>query len=82
MSMHVKNTRLVTGRKALLVHYERTFRRRPGRGKKDSAGSPAARLRAQGAGPQDARAALRRPFQAPVHSPLRLGLSLWAPEPV
>lgn len=33
MSMHVKNTQLVTGRKALLVYYERTFRRRPGRAK-------------------------------------------------
>lgn len=40
------------------------------------------RLLARGAGPRDARASFRRPFQAPVRSPLRLGPSLRALEPV
>lgn len=76
-SMRGKHTQLGSGRKDLLVLLLRTLLRRLPRRAKGAGGeeggparSAPARLRAGGAGPKDARASRRRPFQAPGHCPL------------
>lgn len=77
MSMRGKHTQLVSGRKDLLVLLLRTLlgrlpRRAKGAGGEEERPAPSApaRLRAGGAGPKDAWASRRRPFQAPGHCPL------------